>query len=204
MHDHPAAAETRPRRVSTWPTAHGSPSTIRDVSAQWTCCPTPQIDGAAQAATRPSLDPNRWATRSTRSYLVDRLQRARTAPIKSALLDQRNRSGTGQHLCLRGALSRASITPRRKAGQLSRRPRGAARWSQSSAKCFQDAIAAGGSSLRDFRQTRWRTRLFPAQLSTFTGAKPSRVEPRVPALLRIKPESRNRDAHPSIVAQCQR
>ncbi|MEM7667643.1 MAG: bifunctional DNA-formamidopyrimidine glycosylase/DNA-(apurinic or apyrimidinic site) lyase [Pseudomonadota bacterium] len=70
-------------------------------------------------------------------------------PIKSALLDQRIVAGLGNiYVC--EALHRAGIHPRRIAGSISRR-----RIDQLATEVvatLSDAIAAGGSSLRDFRQ----------------------------------------------------
>ncbi len=73
----------------------------------------------------------------------------RQTPIKAALLDQRTVAGLGNiYVC--EALNRAGIHPRRIAGSISRtrieRLAGAIR------ETLQDAIAAGGSSLRDYRQ----------------------------------------------------
>ncbi len=73
----------------------------------------------------------------------------RQTPIKAALLDQRVVAGLGNiYVC--EALNRAGIHPRRIAGTISRgrieRLAGAIR------ETLTDAIAAGGSSLRDYRQ----------------------------------------------------
>ncbi|MEP2534305.1 bifunctional DNA-formamidopyrimidine glycosylase/DNA-(apurinic or apyrimidinic site) lyase [Shimia sp.] len=82
------------------------------------------------------------------TYLRDRLM-GRNTPIKSALLDQRIIAGLGNiYVC--EALFRAGISPKRKAGAISE-----ARIKSLVPiirKVLQDAIAAGGSSLRDFRQ----------------------------------------------------
>lgn len=83
------------------------------------------------------------------SYLVARLS-GRMTPIKAALLDQRNVAGLGNiYVC--EALHRARISPLRKAGRLS------ASRVASLVPVIRDvlteAIAAGGSSLRDYRQT---------------------------------------------------
>ncbi len=83
------------------------------------------------------------------SYLADRLK-GRQTPMKTALLDQKIVAGLGNiYVC--EALYRARISPRRKAGNLSR------------AKIeilvpiirdvLSEAIEAGGSSLKDYRQT---------------------------------------------------
>lgn len=74
----------------------------------------------------------------------------RNTPIKSALLDQHNVSGLGNiYVC--EVLYRAGINPKRKAGQLS-----AARVAglvPVIREVLEEAIAAGGSSLKDYRQT---------------------------------------------------
>lgn len=81
-------------------------------------------------------------------YLVDAL-RGRKTHIKTALLDQRIVAGLGNiYVC--EALHRAGISPKRRAGQVSK-PR-----LRSLVPVIKDvlneAIEAGGSSLRDFRQ----------------------------------------------------
>ena len=81
-------------------------------------------------------------------HLIDAFQN-KNSPVKSALLDQRIVAGLGNiYVC--EALFRCGISPRRKAGQIS-----AARVASLVPvirKVLQDAIAAGGSSLKDFRQ----------------------------------------------------
>ncbi|MCV2867040.1 bifunctional DNA-formamidopyrimidine glycosylase/DNA-(apurinic or apyrimidinic site) lyase [Defluviimonas sp. WL0002] len=81
-------------------------------------------------------------------YLVARL-RGRNTPIKSALLDQKIVAGLGNiYVC--EALHRAGIDPRRAAGRLSAtRVRGLVPIIRA---VLQEAIEAGGSSLRDYRQ----------------------------------------------------
>lgn len=82
------------------------------------------------------------------AYLVAALA-AKNTPIKSALLDQRIVAGLGNiYVC--EALYRAGIHPARKAGAI-----GAARIAGLVAiirAVLTEAIAAGGSSLRDYRQ----------------------------------------------------
>ena len=81
-------------------------------------------------------------------YLVERLHR-RNTPIKSALLDQRIVSGLGNiYVC--EVLFRAGIHPKRKAGRI-------AAWRVAGLvpiirDVLNEAIEAGGSSLRDYRQ----------------------------------------------------
>lgn len=81
-------------------------------------------------------------------YLFDTI-RERNAPIKNVLLDQKVVAGLGNiYVC--EALFRAGIDPRRKASQISRK-----RVDQLTG-CIRDvlveAIDAGGSSLKDFKQ----------------------------------------------------
>lgn len=82
------------------------------------------------------------------NYLVAAL-RGRRMPVKAALLDQRIVAGLGNiYVC--EALHRARISPRRLAGRIS-----AARAGElvsTIRATLSDAIAAGGSSLRDYRQ----------------------------------------------------
>jgi formamidopyrimidine-DNA glycosylase len=84
----------------------------------------------------------------TTTYLAKALEGKKTA-IKSALLDQRLVAGLGNiYVC--EALFRAGISPRRMAGSLS-----AERLAPLAAairKVLKDAIAAGGSTLRDHAQ----------------------------------------------------
>ncbi|MFK7877757.1 MAG: bifunctional DNA-formamidopyrimidine glycosylase/DNA-(apurinic or apyrimidinic site) lyase [Paracoccaceae bacterium] len=82
------------------------------------------------------------------SYLVEKLK-GKMSPIKSVLLDQRIVSGLGNiYVC--EALFRAKISPLRKAGRIAA-PRIKA-LVPIIRNVLRDAIEAGGSSLRDFRQ----------------------------------------------------
>ena len=75
--------------------------------------------------------------------------RGRNTPVKAALLDQRIVAGLGNiYVC--EALYRAGISPRRKAGRISAAR--VARLVPIIRQVLTEAIAAGGSSLRDFRQ----------------------------------------------------
>ncbi len=83
------------------------------------------------------------------TYLIDRLK-GRNTPIKAALLDQRIVAGLG-NIYVSEVLYRAGIHPARKAGRIS-----AARVASLVPHIRQvltEAIAAGGSSLRDYRQS---------------------------------------------------
>ncbi|MEO0993287.1 MAG: bifunctional DNA-formamidopyrimidine glycosylase/DNA-(apurinic or apyrimidinic site) lyase [Pseudomonadota bacterium] len=73
----------------------------------------------------------------------------RMTPIKAALLDQKTVAGLGNiYVC--EALNRARIHPRRMAGSLSRDR--IERLTLAIRETLTEAIAAGGSSLRDYRQ----------------------------------------------------
>lgn len=71
-------------------------------------------------------------------------------PIKAALLDQRVVAGLG-NIYVSESLFRAAISPLRTAASLT--PREVARLVPAIRQVLLDAIAAGGSSLRDHRQT---------------------------------------------------
>jgi formamidopyrimidine-DNA glycosylase len=82
------------------------------------------------------------------AYLLAALKNKNT-PIKTALLDQRIIAGLGNiYVC--EVLHRAGINPKRKAGQLSK-PR-IASLVPIIRDVLSEAIAAGGSSLKDYRQ----------------------------------------------------
>ena len=82
------------------------------------------------------------------AYLVKALDGKKT-PIKSALLDQRVVAGLGNiYVC--EALFRARISPKRLAGSVSRERIGPL--VTAIKKVLKDAIAAGGSTLRDHAQ----------------------------------------------------
>lgn len=95
-----------------------------------------------------SLGPEPLGNAFHEDYLIGRLS-GRNTPIKSALLDQQIVSGLGNiYVC--EALFRAGISPKRKAGQISQaRIR---KLVPIIRQVLTDAIQAGGSSLRDYRQ----------------------------------------------------
>ncbi|WP_300071612.1 bifunctional DNA-formamidopyrimidine glycosylase/DNA-(apurinic or apyrimidinic site) lyase [uncultured Ruegeria sp.] len=81
-------------------------------------------------------------------HLIDGF-RDKNTPVKSALLDQGIVAGLGNiYVC--EALFRAGVSPRRKAGQISSQR--VAALVPIIRQVLRDAIEAGGSSLRDFRQ----------------------------------------------------
>jgi len=76
--------------------------------------------------------------------------KGRRTPVKAALLDQRLIAGLGNiYVC--EALHRAGIDPRRQAGRIAAPRVGAL--ARAIREVLAEAIAAGGSSLRDYRQT---------------------------------------------------
>ena len=85
-----------------------------------------------------------------------RLFAGRATPLKAALLDQTLIAGLGNiYVC--EALHRAGLSPRRAAGTLLRRDGSPTKRADRLASCIREvlleAVAAGGSSLRDHRQT---------------------------------------------------
>jgi formamidopyrimidine-DNA glycosylase len=96
-----------------------------------------------------NLGPEPLGNKFDESYLQAALK-SRNTPIKSALLDQKIVAGLGNiYVC--EALWRAHIAPTRKASSLSAKRVGAL--VPVIRDVLGDAIAAGGSSLKDFRQT---------------------------------------------------
>jgi formamidopyrimidine-DNA glycosylase len=96
-----------------------------------------------------SLGPEPLGNAFSGPYLVERLK-SRSTPIKSALLDQGVVAGLGNiYVC--EVLFRARINPLRKAGQIpATRIAGLVPIVRD---VLAEAIEAGGSSLRDYRQT---------------------------------------------------
>jgi formamidopyrimidine-DNA glycosylase len=86
---------------------------------------------------------------------LTRLLENSRAPLKTALLDQRRIAGLGNiYVC--EALHRAGLSPRRRAGSLVRHGRPdprLARLATAVRQVLEDAIAAGGSTLRDYAST---------------------------------------------------
>jgi len=87
---------------------------------------------------------------------ISKLFAAKSAPLKAALLDQRLIAGLGNiYVC--EALWRAGLSPRRKASSITRKDGKPTRRTQLLATAIREIIAtaieAGGSSLRDHKQT---------------------------------------------------
>lgn len=105
-------------------------------------------DQADQHPLLAQLGPEPLSNAFDEAYLVARLK-GRAVPIKSALLDQHVVAGLGNiYVC--ETLYRAGIAPTTKAGDLT--PRRVAGLVPIIREVLADAIEAGGSSLRDFRQ----------------------------------------------------
>ncbi len=94
------------------------------------------------------LGPEPFGNAFHEAYLVARLK-GRATPIKSALLDQRVVAGLGNiYVC--EVLHRAGISPRRLAGRIASAR--VAALVPTIRAVLAEAIEAGGSSLRDYRQ----------------------------------------------------
>jgi len=94
------------------------------------------------------IGPEPFGNGFSEDWLATRLAGRRT-PIKAALLDQANVAGLGNiYVC--EVLFRAGIDPRRLAGEMS--PDRIARLVPLIREVLAEAIEAGGSSLRDYRQ----------------------------------------------------
>ncbi|MEZ5668126.1 MAG: bifunctional DNA-formamidopyrimidine glycosylase/DNA-(apurinic or apyrimidinic site) lyase [Alphaproteobacteria bacterium] len=106
-------------------------------------------DGLAQHPHLAALGPEPLGNGFSAGHLAERLAGRATA-IKAALLDQRNVAGLGNiYVC--EALYRAGISPLRPAGSLGGGE--LVRLVDAIRMVLDEAIAAGGSSLRDYVQT---------------------------------------------------
>ena len=104
--------------------------------------------GAENHSLLAGLGPEPFGNDFNEPYLADRL-RGRKTPIKSALLDQRIVAGLG-NIYVAETLYRARISPLRLAGDLTKDQAHAL--VPTIRDVLAEAIEAGGSSLRDFRQ----------------------------------------------------
>ncbi|WP_424831994.1 bifunctional DNA-formamidopyrimidine glycosylase/DNA-(apurinic or apyrimidinic site) lyase [Ruegeria sp.] len=130
-------------------------------------------------------------------HLIDAFK-GKNTPVKSALLDQGIVAGLGNiYVC--EALYRGKVSPRRKAGQISA-PRVAA-LVPIIRKVLQDAIEAGGSSLRDFRQADGELGYFQHSFDVYgREGEPCRTEGCGAPIKRITQSGRSS----FYCAQCQR
>lgn len=102
--------------------------------------------------------------------LISKLFSGKSTSLKAALLDQRLIAGLGNiYVC--EALWRAGLSPRRKASTITRKGGIASERSESLALHIRDVIAeaieAGGSSLRDHRQTNGELGYFQHRFSAY-------------------------------------
>ncbi|EEE38466.1 formamidopyrimidine-DNA glycosylase [Rhodobacteraceae bacterium KLH11] len=130
-------------------------------------------------------------------HLIDAFK-GKNTPVKSALLDQGIVAGLGNiYVC--EVLYRGRVSPRRKAGQISA-PRVAA-LVPIIRQVLQDAIEAGGSSLRDFRQADGELGYFQHSFDVYgREGEPCRTESCGATIKRITQSGRSS----FYCAQCQR
>lgn len=109
------------------------------------------MDLFATNASHPLLDvlgPEPLGNDFNEAHLIDAFE-GKNSPVKSALLDQRIVSGLGNiYVC--ETLYRAGVSPKRKAGNIASKRVGSL--VPIIRDVLNDAIAAGGSTLNDFRQ----------------------------------------------------
>ncbi len=124
--------------------------------------------------------------------------KGKNSPVKSALLDQGIVAGLGNiYVC--EALYRGKVSPRRKAGQISALR--VAALVPIIRKVLQDAIEAGGSSLRDFRQADGELGYFQHSFDVYgREGEPCRTEGCGAEIKRITQSGRSS----FYCAQCQR
>jgi formamidopyrimidine-DNA glycosylase len=145
-------------------------------------CATDAVEKHPMLAT---LGPEPLGNAFNEGYLVARLK-GRMTPIKSALLDQKVVSGLGNiYVC--EALFRAGISPMRKAGRISTDR--IARLVPIIRSVLVDAIEAGGSSLRDYRQTDGDLGYFQHRFQVYDRENDPCVRPGCPDVVRRKVQS---------------
>jgi formamidopyrimidine-DNA glycosylase len=109
------------------------------------------------------LGPEPLSNAMNAAYLAQALS-GKTSPIKSVLLDQRVIAGLGNiYVC--EALWRAGISPRRKAKNIAAKR--IEPLVDAIRAVIRDAIDAGGSSLRDYRQTNGELGYFQHNFATY-------------------------------------
>lgn len=120
-------------------------------------------DAVATNPSIASLGPEPLSDEFSEAYLQQKLAGS-SAPIKSFLLDQRKVAGLGNiYVC--EALYRAGISPRRKASSV--KGKRATRLISAIQSVLTDAIAQGGTSLRDHRQPDGALGYFVQQLDVY-------------------------------------
>ncbi|MCF2871625.1 bifunctional DNA-formamidopyrimidine glycosylase/DNA-(apurinic or apyrimidinic site) lyase [Octadecabacter sp. G9-8] len=143
-HDHPAPAK---HDHVVFHMANGSRVTFND-ARRFGAMDLAKTDAIEDHWLIKPIGPEPLGNAFNEEYLIAALS-GKNTPIKTALLDQRIIAGLGNiYVC--EVLHRAHINPKRKAGQLSK-PR-VATMVPIIRDVLSEAIAAGGSSLKDYRQ----------------------------------------------------
>ncbi|TMV04972.1 bifunctional DNA-formamidopyrimidine glycosylase/DNA-(apurinic or apyrimidinic site) lyase [Ruegeria sediminis] len=144
VHDHPAPAK---HDHVVFHMANGARITFND-PRRFGVMDLMPTDTAHRHRLLAALGPEPLGNAFSEQHLIDAF-RGRNTPVKSALLDQGIVAGLGNiYVC--EALFRAGVSPRRKAGQIAARR--VAALVPVIRQVLMEAIEAGGSSLRDFRQ----------------------------------------------------
>ena len=144
-HEHPAPEK---HDHVVWDMANGGRVTFNDARrfGAMDLAPTATLEEHKLIAV---LGPEPLGNAFNEDYLVAALK-GKNTPIKTALLDQRIVAGLGNiYVC--EVLHRAGISPKRKAGRIARA--GVAGLVPIIRDVLSEAIEAGGSSLKDYRQT---------------------------------------------------
>jgi formamidopyrimidine-DNA glycosylase len=126
------------------------------------------------------LGPEPLGNEFSEAYLVARLK-GRNTPIKAALLDQKVVAGLGNiYVC--EALYRAGIDPRRKVGRISAER--IAALVPVIREVLGEAIEAGGSSLKDYRQADGELGYFQHSFKVYDREGAPCVTPGCPGVIR--------------------
>jgi formamidopyrimidine-DNA glycosylase len=127
-----------------------------------------------------TLGPEPLGNEFSAAYLAARF-RGRKAPVKAMLMDQRIVAGLGNiYVC--EALFRAGIHPARPAGRIG--PARLERLARAVRAVLVEAIEAGGSSLRDYRQADGELGYFQHAFRVYERAGTACATPGCPALVR--------------------
>ena len=193
VHDHPAVQK---HDHVVFHMANGARITFND-PRRFGAMDLLQTDNAENHKLLSVLGPEPLGNDFHDQHLIDAFK-GKNTPVKSALLDQGIVAGLGNiYVC--EALYRGRVSPRRKAGQISA-PRVAA-LVPIIRQVLQDAIEAGGSSLRDFRQADGELGYFQHSFDVYgREGEPCRTEGCSAAIKRITQSGRSS----FYCAQCQR
>jgi len=112
------------------------------------------------------MGPEPFADRFNADYLF-RLSRRRSAPVKNFLMDGRVVVGVGNIYAVE-SLFRAGIRPMRHAGRVTRPEYG--KLAEAVREVLDDAIAAGGTTFRDFRDSNGEPGYFVQKLFVYDRA----------------------------------